>query len=442
MARQRDAADETQSEGYRQRASLRRLWPELRPFLGLQLLCAALTISQSAFGFIPPKILGDIVNQLQRGEPINAVAYLLWVVGFAVGQGLLGYALGVSTATLGQRFLIATRQKLYRHMQSLPLAFFEKNQTGKLISNVINDAATVQNLITGNLNTMLSDFVQLVLVLVVLFWIHPVLALLSLSIAPLYIWNFLRFRKPLQKTSESIRAKRDVMYGDMQEKLVGIQVVKGFGQERWEARTFMGTTRALMNLNVLQASLGGGLWTIADALCGIGQGLVLWYGGREVLAGRMEAGTLVMFLIYSIGYVYGPIVRFLIVIDPIARTQAALNRIFRTLDTPNTVADKPDAKPMPPIRGQVDFESVWFEYEPGQPVLKGIDLHVEPGQMVALVGFSGSGKTTMISLLLRHYDPKEGRILVDGIDLRDTQLLSYRRQLGVVMQESILFNTT
>lgn len=442
MARRNDAADETQSEGYRQRASLRRLWPELRPFLGLQLLCAILTIAQSAFGFIPPKILGDIVNQLQRGEPINAVAYLLWVVGFAVGQGLLGYALGVATATLGQRFLIATRQKLYRHMQSLPLAFFEKNQTGKLISNVINDAATVQNLITGNLNTMLSDFVQLVLVLVVLFWIHPVLALLSLSIAPLYIWNFLRFRKPLQRTSESIRAKRDVMYGDMQEKLVGIQVVKGFGQERWEARTFMGTTRALMNLNVLQASLGGGLWTIADALCGIGQGLVLWYGGREVLAGRMEAGTLVMFLIYSIGYVYGPIVRFLIVIDPIARTQAALNRIFRTLDTPNTVADTPDAKPMPPIRGQVDFENVWFEYEPGQPVLKGIDLHVEPGQMVALVGFSGSGKTTMISLLLRHYDPKDGRILVDGIDLRETQLLSYRRQLGVVMQESILFNTT
>ena len=139
MARQRDAADETQSEGYRQRASLRRLWPELRPFLGLQLLCAALTISQSAFGFIPPKILGDIVNQLQRGEPINAVAYLLWVVGFAVGQGLLGYALGVSTATLGQRFLIATRQKLYRHMQSLPLAFFEKNQTGKLGTHAANE---------------------------------------------------------------------------------------------------------------------------------------------------------------------------------------------------------------------------------------------------------------------------------------------------------------
>lgn len=442
MARNQDAGDETQTAAYRRRSSLKRLWPELRPFLKLQLLCAVLTISQSAFGFIPPKILGDIVNQLQRGESVNAMMYLTWVVGFAVGQGILGYALGVSTATLGQSFLLALREKLYRHMQSLPLGFFEKNQTGKLISNVINDAATVQNLITGNLNTMLSDLVQLVLVLVVLFWIHPVMALLSLSIAPFYVWNFLHFRRPLRTTSENIRAKRDVMYGDMQEKLAGIQVVKSFGQERWEARTFMGTTRALMNLNVHQAALGGGLWTIADALCGVGQGLVLWYGGMEVLNGRMEPGTLVMFLIYSIGYVYGPIVRFLIVIDPITRTQAALNRIFRTLDTENVVSDKEGSHPMPPVQGAVDFDHVWFEYEPDQPVLKGVDLHVKPGQMVALVGFSGSGKTTMISLLLRHYDPKEGRIAVDGIDLRDTQLLSYRSQLGVVMQESILFNTS
>jgi subfamily B ATP-binding cassette protein MsbA len=196
-----------------------------------------------------------------------------------------------------------------------------------------------------------------------------------------------------------------------------------------------------MSLNVHQAALGGGLWTIADALCGVGQGLVLWYGANECLKGRMEPGTLIMFLIYSIGYVYGPIVRFLVAMDPLARTQAALNRIFRTLDTVNTVADKPGAQPMPPIKGAVHFENLWFEYEPDQPVLKGVELEVQPGQMVALVGFSGSGKTTMISLLLRHYDPQKGRITVDGIDLRETQLLTYRTQIGVVMQESILFNT-
>jgi subfamily B ATP-binding cassette protein MsbA len=156
----------------------------------------------------------------------------------------------------------------------------------------------------------------------------------------------------------------------------------------------------------------------------------------------MGSGTLVMFLLYAVNYVYGPIVRFLMVLDPIARAQAALNRIYRTVNTKNPVEDKPGALPMPQIVGRVKFDHVWFEYEPGQPVLRGIDLEAEPGQMVALVGFSGSGKTTMASLLLRHYDPTAGALTIDGIDLRDTQLLTFRRQVGVVAQESILFNTT
>lgn len=432
------------NDGYQLSAwqALKKLWPEIRPFRKLQTACVLLTIGQSAFGFVPPLILGNIVNQLQRGEPINAWMYLAMVVGFALVQGLMGYALGVQTHKLAQGFLLRMRERLYRHMQSLPLAYFEKNQTGKLVSNVINDAATVQNLINGSLNTMVSDTVQLLIVVVVLFTISPLLAVLSLSIAPLYIWNFRRHYKPLKDTSEDIRSKRDTMYGTMQEKLAGVQVVKSFGQERFEARAFMANTRDLMGLNVHQGTLGGSLWTIADALTGIGQAAVLYVGGMMCLRGEMQAGTLVMFLLYSVNYVYGPIVRFLVVIDPIARAQAALNRIFRTLDTPNRVDDKPEAKPMPEIQGHVRYEDVWFEYEPGQPVLKGIELDVRPGEMVALVGFSGSGKTTMAALLLRHYDPTGGRITIDGIDLRDTQLLSYRQQVGVVAQESILFNTS
>jgi ABC-type multidrug transport system fused ATPase/permease subunit len=195
-------------------------------------------------------------------------------------------------------------------------------------------------------------------------------------------------------------------------------------------------------LNVKQGALGGGLWTSADALCGIGQGLVLWYGGLLCLRGEIGAGTLVMFLMYSVSYVYGPIIQFLVAIDPIARAQAALNRIFRTLDIRNGVDDKPGALPMPTVRGDVRFEDIWFEYEKDQPVIKGLNLDVKAGQTVALIGFSGSGKTTLTSLLLRHYDPQSGRITIDGTDLRDIQLLSYRSQVGVVAQESILFNTT
>jgi ATP-binding cassette subfamily B protein len=405
-------------------------------------VCGLLTVCQSVLVFAPPLILGDILNRLQRGEAVNTVRYLLYIVGFATVQGCMAYAQSVAMSTLGQRFLIDVRDRMLAHMQTLPLAYFEKNQTGKLVSNVINDAATVSNLITGNMPTMLSDFVQLTLVIVILFSINPIMAAIALSIAPLYVYNFRRFFAPLQTTSDDIRAKRDTMFGQMQEKLNGIQTVKGFGQEKFEARSFMGTTRELMGLNVRQGALGGGLWTIADALCGCATGGVLAYGGYLCIHGKMGDGTLVTFLIYAVNYVYGPIVRFLVVLDPISRAQAAINRIFRTLDYANAIDDLPEAPPMPQIKGEVRFDHVWFEYEPGQPVLKGIDLSVHPGQMVALVGFSGSGKTTMASLLLRNYDPTSGSLTIDGIDLRTTQLLTYRRQVGVVAQESILFNTT
>lgn len=426
----------------REENPLKRLWPELRPYRGLMALAACLTVAQTAFGFVPPKLLGDIVNQLLRGERIDTMRYLLYIVGFASASGLLGYALGVTLSKLGQSFLLGIREKMLGHMQDLPLAYFEKNQTGKLVSNVINDAATVNQLITTNLSTMLGDFAQLFFVLIILFRIDVVMALMSLSVAPFYILNFRRVYPRLTKKSDEIRGRRDAMYGQMQEKLAGIQTVKGFGQERYEARTFMSTTRALMGLNIDQGILGGALWTVADALCGVATGLVLWYGGLKCLRGEMEGGTLMMFVLYAVTYVYGPIVRFLVVLDPIARAQAALARIFRTLAEPNAVENAPNAVEMPPIDGRVRFEDVWFEYEPGQPVLKGIQLDALPGQTVALVGFSGSGKTTMASLLLRHYDPTAGRITIDGHDLRDVELRSYRRQVGVVQQESVLFNTT
>jgi ABC-type multidrug transport system fused ATPase/permease subunit len=422
--------------------SIKRLSKELRPFRGLVALCGLLTILTSGLGLLPPIILGDIVNRLQKGESVNTLLYLAMITGFAALQGLLGYASGVAISTLGQNFLISLRDRMLGHMQRLPMAYFEKNQTGKLVSNVINDAGTVNQLITSNGNQMLNDAVQLTFVFIYLLNINPLLTLMALSVAPFYVWNFRHFWKPLQDTSEDIRGKRDAMYGQMQEKLVGIQTVKGFGQERAESRAFMSTTRELMGLNIRQGALGGGLWTLADALCGVATGLVLAYGGWLCLHDKMGAGTLVTFLSLSVGYVYGPIVRFLTVLDPIARAQAAMARIFRTLDTDNPIKDKPGALPMPKIEGRVKFESVWFEYEPNQPVLKGIELDVLPGQTVALVGFSGSGKTTMTALLLRNYDPTSGKLTVDGIDLRDVQIESFRKQVGVVAQESVLFNTT
>ena len=420
----------------------KRLGRELRPFWKLQVLVVIVTVLQAAFGFLPPAILGDIVNKLQKGEPVDTVRYFLYIVAFATGAGLLSYLVGFLTQRLSWQFLLAVREKLYDHMQSLPIAYFDKNPTGKLVSNVMNDPSTVQQLITGNLNTMASDFVQLTIVLVILFKLSWPLALLSLIATPVYIFNLWATMAPLNRKSDDIRRTRDEMYGDMQEKLTGIQVVKGFGREKWEVRSFYSLTRGLMGLNLDIGKMGTRMWTIAEALGGVGQALVLYFGGLMCVRGEMEAGTLVMFLLYSVHYVYGPIVRFLLVIDPISRAQAAIYRIFRTLDTVNKVRDKDDAIEMPEVEGHVQVQNVWFEYLPDTPVLKGINLDVKPGEMIAFVGFSGSGKTTLANLLMRHFDPKEGQILVDGHDLRDVRIRSYRQQVGYVIQDSALFNTT
>jgi subfamily B ATP-binding cassette protein MsbA len=421
---------------------LLRLWREIRTYKGLLLLGTLLTMLQAAFSFVPPLILGDIVNKLQSGTPIKTWPYLWYVIGFASGAGLMSYAVGLVNQRLGQTFLLNIREKLYSHMQSLPIAYFERRQPGKLVSNVMNDPGTIYNLLVTNVNTMAADAVQFGLVLVVLFTISPFLATLSLIAAPLYVYNVWVTLKPISKTSEDIRSMRDEMFGDMQEKLTGIQVVKGFGKERWEVRSFHSLTRGLMDSNVAQTALGTRMWTIAEGLGGIGQALILYFGGLMALEGRMQAGTLVMFLLYSVGYVYGPIVRTLLVLDPLARTFAALARIFRTLDTKNPIVTVAGAPEIPKIRGEVEFEDVWFEYVPNTPVIKGVSLRVRPGELVAFVGFSGSGKTTMANLLMRHYDPQSGRVLVDGHDIKTVGLLGYRRQIGYVIQESLLFDTT
>lgn len=421
---------------------LLRLWREIRPYKGLMLLGMFLTVLQAAFSFIPPLILGDIVNKLQSGVRIETWHYLWYVIGFASGAGLMSYAVGLVNQRLGQTFLLNIREKLYSHMQSLPMGYFERRQPGKLVSNVMNDPGTIYNLLVTNVNTMAADAVQFALVLVVLFTISPPLAGLALIAAPLYIYNVWVTLKPISRTSEEIRAIRDDMFGDMQEKLTGIQVVKGFGKERWEVRSFHGLTRGLMDSNIEQTALGTRMWTIAEGLGGIGQALILYFGGMMALDGRMQAGTLVMFLLYSVGYVYGPIVRTLLVLDPLARTFAALARIFRTLDTKNPIVSEAGAPLMSQIKGEVTYEDVWFEYVPNTPVIKGVNLRVKPGELVAFVGFSGSGKTTLANLLMRHYDPQSGRVLVDGTDIRTVDLLGYRRQIGYVIQESLLFDTT
>ena len=423
--------------------NFKRFIRELKAYWKVMSLVLVLTVLTAALGLPGPLIVAHLIDALQKHKPINLMLVFIAFVGVAVGTGIVGYALTNAVTYLGQRFKLDMRRKLYAHMQTLSLGYFEKNQIGKLMSNITNDVATLDQLISGGFVRLMQDSATLIGVLFIVFFKDWRLALISLSIAPLYITNYLMNIKRIKQTADDVREERDVMLGDLQEKLAGAMVVKSFAKERYETRQFVGQNRNLLVLNVDLQMLGTRLWTMAEFIgSGCGVALILWYGGREVMHGRLSAGNLVAFVSFITGYFYGPIVRLIQLNDQIARTNAALNRIFGTLDTEPGIQDRPQSVEMPKIKGQVKYNDVWFEYEPGQPVLKNVNLDIKSGMMVALVGQSGSGKTTMINLLSRHYDVTQGSITVDGYDLRDVTLKSLRRQVGVVIQETILFNTT
>jgi ATP-binding cassette, subfamily B, bacterial len=427
--------------------NLVRFVKELRPYRGVMALVVLLTLITAALSFPLPLVTQYLTDHLseeafRRNLGVNLAGVFGVVVGVAILDAIFGFCLALALTFLGQKFKYDMRRKLYAHMQTLSLGFFEKSQTGKLMSNITNDVSALDQLIGGSFATVVRDFVTLAVVIVYIFFINWQLSLVALIVYPIYVLNYLAFIGRIKTTHHEMREQRDEMYGDLQEKLAGVQVVKSYAKERFEVRQFIGETRSILNLNVRIGAMSTGLWTLAELIGGVGTALLIWYGGRLVMGGHLTAGQLMAFYGFIAGYLYGPTLRLIQINDQIARANAALWRIFRTLDTKPNVDDKPNAEPLPTIRGDVHFDHVWFEYEPGQPVIKGIDLEVKAGEMIAFVGQSGSGKTTMVNLLQRNYDVTDGRITLDGHDLRDVQLNSLRRQIGVVIQETILFNTT
>ena len=259
---------------------------------------------------------------------------------------------------------------------------------------------------------------------------------------PIYVANYYLTRKRLTDNAAKISELRGVILSDLQEKLAGIQVVKSYAQERAEVRTYTSLNRDNLNLNVRQSKLGTGLFARAEFISAIGTAVILCVGGSQVIDGKLRPGDLVAFLIYATTYLYAPTVRLIQLNDQIARTQTGLARIFGILDTEPLVVNDTTAPDLPPIEGHIRYSDVWFAYEPEQWVIKGINLSIEPGQLIAFVGGSGSGKTTMINLLSRHYDVTKGALTIDGHDVRSINLMSLRKQVGVVLQESVLFHTS
>jgi ABC-type multidrug transport system fused ATPase/permease subunit/CBS domain-containing protein len=445
-AKEREAASEVAASD---RKNLGRFLEMARPYRGLITLLVLIGLARFALPLATPWgvriLLDETLKNVERLTPAQRAARLhqvhwvsLLLALALLARVLLLYVEAMLTGRLGNRLVFDLRRRLYTHIQRLSHSFFDRKQAGSIGSRVLNDISVAQTLISGGVLSLALDTVTLVFMIAILFRLEWRLTLVSLVIMPGYVWTLRRLNPRIRSASREIQEKFSEISGTVYEAIAGMQVVQAFTQERAGERQFVRETHGHYNRLMERVRLNAWLTALTTLLTGLGTVLLLWWGGLLVLDRQMTPGTLVQFYSY-VAFLYGPLSRFADINQVYQTAMAAVDRVFEIFDTEPDVMERPDAPRDVQIQGRVTFENVSFGYDPERLVLWNINLAVEPGQMVAFVGPSGSGKTTVTKLLLRFYDVTGGVIRFDGRDIRDLPLRDLRQQVGVVLQEPILF---
>ena len=421
---------------------LRRFLGYLRGYKGPLALSVLLILCVSALMLPYPLIMKEMLDGALPRKDLRELALLMVLFATVfVARGGLSYLNRFVLQRVGMRITCDLRKDVYAHLQTLSLKYYESRRTGQIVSRVAEDTGALFTLVTGVLVNLLSDSVTVLAVLAMLFWIHWKMALLTLIVLPFFALNYRAFKKDLRRMSRRHRRNWDRVVGFLHERVSSVRLVKSFSMEDREGQRFnRGIENDYRNFNHLMMH-NTLLWVISDLISSVGTLLVLFYGGWLVIRGDLSVGLLVAFNTY-ITFLYSPIVRLNDLNTTIERAITGLEKIYEIMDTPSFVVEKADARDLPPIQGRIEFRDVSFGYETGRKVVHHIGLVVEPGKMFALVGPSGGGKTTLVNLLCRFYDVDDGAILIDGLDIRTVRVASLRRQIGLVMQESVLFSGT
>ena len=432
---------------------IRRLLPYARPhrvlFGATLLLSVALSVIDVPLPFFLKKVIDAV---LRRHESLHIfgldlpphqflrVIFASLVV-LALAKGILTYFQRTASEKMGQRMIYELRLDLYRHLQSLSMPFFKNASTGRIMLRFMGDINAVLDMITDGFLRALMDGITITTVACVILALNWRLALVVMSVLPFYALTFVRFSPALRRTGRKARHERVALSGTLQEKIAGRVVVKAYHQEAAEEALVESQTARLRDWLIEKARIGGKLTALANVAVAIGGALILWIGGNDVLNERMTKGGLMAFYALA-AMLFPPLRRLARTNETYQAARVSLDRILDFLDETTPLKERDGARELTVTRGDVLFEDVRFSYVPGVPVLRGISVQIEGGQVVALVGPNGSGKTTLLSLLPRFIDPAGGRVLIDGQDLREATLASLRRQIGIVTQEPFLFSGT
>ena len=425
---------------------LNRLWPRVRPYRSGLLWATLALLLSSAISLAFPRIVGFLLDAaFQQGNRQLLDRIALGLVGLFVVQALLNYAQAYLLSATGERAVGGLRQELFSKMLEMPPGFFAERRTGELMSRLTTDVGMLQ----GVLSHQIAEFSRQVLTLiggvVILTLMQPTLVLTALGVAPLVVFVSIGFGRRLRRITTGVQDKVAEATAVAEEAVSQIRTVQSFVQEatergRYGNRIGEGVAAALRRAHVRGVFFG--VLTLAS-FCGIV--VVLWQGGRLVLEGSLTAGDLVSFLLYTI-YIAAAVGALASFFSSYQEAVGAAERVFQLLEAPVEIASPGEPRPLPqPVRGDVVFEGVSFRYrdDPSTPpILDSVSFRAAPGETVAIVGPSGAGKTTLVALLPRFWDPTEGRVLLDGLDVRSLALPDLRRAIGVVAQEPALFSGT
>jgi len=425
---------------------VRWLVAQLRPYRGRVALMFVGLLLATAAGLAPPYLAGKAIDSGILADDVGAldlivVAFVAVSILYAAATYLQTYMVG----WVGTRVLQDLRQRVFAHLQSMSIGFFTKRSPGVLISRMTNDIEALNQLVTSGVVTMFSSTLTLLGVVVIMLLLDVQLALIAFLTFPLLAIASVVFRIASQGAYRATRERIAAITAYLQESLSGVRVVRSFGQEprHLDAMTELNEENRAANLRTVY--LNASYFPAVELLAAVGTAAILLYGGSQAIDGEIQIGVIVAFVGYLATF-FDPIQQLSQLYTTYQQGMAALDKIFDLLDTEPDMVDAPDAIDPGTLRGEIELDGVWFSYaegaEPGDSAwaLRDVDLHVPPGQTLALVGATGAGKSTFAKLVARFYDPQQGRVLVDGHDLRGIRQGALRRQLGIVPQEGFLFS--
>ncbi len=364
------------------------------------------------------------------------------IVGLYVLKGGGSYISSYLMADVGQRVVMDVRNALFRHILGQSAGFFAQRTTGQLMSRITNDVGQVQQAVSETAGDLARESLAIVGLAALLFYYDPRLAILCMTGAPLVVYPLVRLGQRVRRTTRRSQEALETISHISAEAFTGHRIVKAFGCEAQEGAKFAGAGWQLYRTNMKVTAALASLPPFMEVLGGIGMALAIWYGSAQIASGRLTTGEFTSF-VAALLMMYGPAKKLSRVNANFQQTIAAAERIFGMLDTHTEVRERPGAAPLAPFCRAIEFRDVAFGYEDNAPrILRDVSFSVAAGQMVAIVGRSGAGKTTLVNLLPRFYDVSAGRILIDGVDIRDVTLTSLRRQVGIVTQDTVLFDDT